>query len=122
MPLPRPEPGTLKWWVIGTIGIGLGVALAIWFGLSATVGKPTWQTVSYKVVDNESVRVEFEATSPDGRPLVCTIRALREDFGVVGSTDVTVAFNGADSTRHSATVRTTSRAVTGTVDRCDFAP
>jgi len=122
MPLPRPAPGTLKWWVIGTIGIGLGVALATWFGLSATLGQPTWQTVGYKVVDNESVRVDFEATSPDGRTLVCTIQALRGDFGVVGTTDVTVEFSGAGSKRQDATVRTTSRAVTGVVDRCDFAP
>ena len=36
--LPRPAPGTAKWWVIGTLGVAAGVALAVWFGLASTVG------------------------------------------------------------------------------------
>ena len=94
MPLPRTAPGTLKWWVIGSIGIGLGVALAIWFGLSATLGQPSWQTMGYRVVDNESVWVDFEVHSPGGKDLVCTVHALAGDFAVVGSTDVPVDLAG----------------------------
>jgi hypothetical protein len=122
MPLPRPAPGTLKWWVVGTIGIGLGVALAIWFGLSATVGLPSWQTMGYKVVDNESVWVDFEVHSPNGQDLVCTVHALSRDFGVVGSTDVPVELAGASSARETVTLRTTSRAVTGEVKTCVVEP
>lgn len=121
MPLPRPAPGTLKWWVVGTIGIGIGVALAIWFGLSATVGLPSWQTMGYKVVDNESVRVDFEVHSPDGRDVVCTLHALSEDFSVVGSADVPISMAGENTVRESVTLRTTTRAVTGTVDTCTLA-
>jgi hypothetical protein len=122
MPLPRTAPGTLKWWVIGSIGIAIGVALAIWFGLSATVGLPSWQVMGYKVVDDESVWVDFEVHSPGGKDLVCTIHALAGDFAVVGSTDVPVELAGADSARTSATLRTTSRAVTGDVKTCVVAP
>lgn len=122
MPLPRPTPGTLKWWVVGTIGISVGVALAIWFGLSATVGQPSWQTVGYKVVDNQSVWVDFQVYSPDGRDLVCTVHALSRDFAVVGSTDVPIKLAGADSARETVTLRTTSRAVTGEVKTCVLAP
>ena len=78
--------------------IALGVALAVWFGLSATVGLPTWQVTGYKVVDNDSVRVDFEVYSPGGKDLVCTVQALAGDFAVVGSTDVPVGLAGADST------------------------
>ena len=122
MPLPRTAPGTLKWWVIGSIGIALGVALAVWFGLSATVGLPTWQVTGYKVVDNDSVRVDFEVYSPGGKDLICTVQALAGDFAVVGSTDVPVDLAGADSTRTSVVLRTTSRAVTGDVKTCVAAP
>ena len=83
MPLPRTAPGTLKWWVIGSIGVALGVALAIWFGLSATLGLPSWQTMGYRVVDDGSVWVDFEAHSPDGKDLICTVHALAGDFAVV---------------------------------------
>lgn len=29
MPLPRPAPGTGKWWGIGIAGVTVGVALAV---------------------------------------------------------------------------------------------
>ena len=122
MPLPRTAPGTLKWWVIGSIGIAIGVTLAIWFGLAATVGLPTWQVTGYKVVDDDRVRVDFEVHSPGGKELTCTVHALAGDFAVVGSTDVPVELAGADSTRTSVTLRTTSRAVTGDVKTCVVAP
>lgn len=116
--LPRPAPGTLRWWVIGTIGIGLGVAGAIWFGLSATVGLPSFETSGYKVVDDQSVRVAFSVHSPDGDPVTCTVQALARDFSTVGTLEVKIpASADADST-HTVTLRTTSRAVTGEVRTC----
>ncbi len=38
MPLPRPAPGTGRWWVIGTIGVGIGIGLAVWLGLANSLG------------------------------------------------------------------------------------
>ena len=118
MTLPRPAPGTLKFWVIGTIGISLGVALAVWFGLAATLGQPSWDTTAYKVLDDRSVRVDFQVHSPEAKPLTCTIHALARDFATVGSMKVDVTFPSGDEQRGSATVRTTSRAVTGEVRTC----
>jgi hypothetical protein len=122
MTLPRPTPGTLKWWVVGTIGISLGVAVAVWLGLASTLGKPQWDTTGYKVVDDQSVRVDFQVYSPGGKTLTCTIKALARDFSIVGSVDVEVAVPQGDEARSSVTVRTTSRAVTGEVRRCVSAP
>src|SRR5262245_40959891 len=116
--LPRPAPGTTKWWVIGTIGIGIGIALAVWFGLSATLGQPGWQTQGYKVVDDQTVRVTFEVTRPGGKALTCTVEALARDFSVVGTADVAVPASTDETTTETATVRTTSRAVTGQVRTC----
>lgn len=118
MPLPRPSPGTVRWWVIGSIGIMSGVALAVWFGLSATLGQPSWQTLSYRVVDDQTVQVSFAVHSPGGRALTCRVQALARDFATVGSLQVAFAASSSDESRHTVTLRTTSRAVTGEVRTC----
>ena len=116
--LPRPARGTLKWWLIGTLGIGAGIALAVWFGLSATLGQPSWETIGYKVVDDQTVRVTFEVNHPDGKALTCTVEALARDFGVVGTARVPVPASADETSTETATLRTTSRAVTGQVRSC----
>jgi hypothetical protein len=120
--LPRPAPGTAKWWVIGTLGVAVGVAIAVWFGVSATVGLASWTTTGYKVVDDQTVRVIFELNRPAGKTTTCTIQALARDFSTVGSIDVAYPPppSGTDSltTTETVTLRTTSRAVTGEVKTC----
>jgi len=108
--LPRPAPGTAKWWVIGTLGVAAGVAVAVWFGVSSTLGLASWTTMSYVVMDDQSVRVTFELNRPADKTTTCTIHALARDFATVGSIDQT--------TTETVTVRTTSRAVTGEVKTC----
>jgi hypothetical protein len=116
--LPRPAPGQLRWWVIGTVGILAGVALATWWGLSATLGQPSWQTLGYKVVSDGEVRVDFEVHRPGGRALTCTVEALARDFAPVGTSRVEVPASADETTTESVTLRTTSRAVTGQVKTC----
>ena len=118
MPLPRPAPGTLKWWIVGALGITAGVALVVWFALASTVGLPSWQTWSYKVVDDRTVTVTFEVTRPGGQPLTCTIEAMDRTFAPVGQLAYAVPQTPTETSRHTATVRTTNRAVTGEVKTC----
>ncbi len=121
MPLPRPAPGTGRWWVIGTIGVGLGVALAVWLGLANTVGQVTWDVTSYQVQGDASVRLGFDVHRPSHTPVVCHVVALDSHFGTVGSLDVAVPAGGASSVHQDVTIRTASRAVTGDVKSCDKA-
>jgi hypothetical protein len=116
--LPRLAPGQLKWWVIGTVGILGGVALAVWFGLSATLGRPSWQTLGYKVVSDQQVRVDFQVYRPGGTALSCTVEALARDFAPVGTSTVQVPASPDETTNETVTLRTTSRAVTGQVTSC----
>ena len=118
MTLPRPAPGTLKWWIIGSLGIAASVALVVWFALSATVGLPSWQTWGFKIVDDRTVSVTFDVTRPEGQPMTCTIEALDRDFGRVGSVQFAVPQTETETGRHTATVLTTTRAVTGQVRTC----
>ncbi|GAA2737052.1 hypothetical protein GCM10009867_22900 [Pedococcus aerophilus] len=118
MPLPRPASGTGRWWVIGIVGCVVGVALATWWGLAASLGKVTFTDTGYEVIDQRSVRVEFDVHRPDGEAVTCRLQALDTTFGVVGVLDVQIPASQERSVHREEVVRTTSRAVTGVVDTC----
>ena len=120
MPIPRPAPGTGKWWVVGTIGILLGCAMAVWFGLASTVGKPSWAVVGYRVIDDRTVEVTYVVSRPVGRDVTCLIRAMDQGFGTVGLLEVHIPGSETSSVRRTTTVRTTTRAVTGVVRSCSI--
>ena len=119
MPLPRPAPGTGRWWLVGALGCAAGVALVVWLGLANTLGKVTWTDTGYQVLDDRGVRVEFDVHRSPGQAARCTVRALDKGFGVVGAVEVDVPSGPQRTVHQQVTVRTTSRAVTGTVQRCD---
>ena len=118
VPIPRPAPGNAKWWVVATIGILLGSALAVWLGLASTLGKPSWTDLSYHVVDDRTVDVTYVVSRPTGRDVTCVIRAMDRSFGTVGLVEVHLPGSDAVSVQRTTRVRTTTRAVTGVVSTC----
>lgn len=118
MPIPRPAPGTAKWWVVATVGILLGCAMAVWFGLASTVGRPTWTNLSYRVIDDTTVDVTYRVSRPIGREVTCLIRAMDRGFGTVGQVQVAVPGSDQKSVQRTTRLRTTTRAVTGVVRSC----
>ena len=84
MPLPRPAPGTGRWWAIGTIGCTIGIALAVWLGLANSLGAVTWTDTDYKVIDDRSVQVGFDVHRPPVQAVSCTVQAQDTAHGVVG--------------------------------------
>ena len=118
MPIPRPAPGAAKWWVIATIGIALGCAMAIWFGLASTVGRASASVLGYRVIDDRTVEVSYLVTRPVGRDVTCVIRALDQGFGTVGLLEVHIPGSDTSSVQRTTRVRTTTRAVTGVVKSC----
>ena len=118
MPLPRPAPGTGRWWVIGTVGCAVGVALAVWLGLANSLGQVTWTDTGYRVLDDRTVTVDFDVHRSPGQAVQCRVQALDRSFGVVGALDVAIPAGQSRAVHRQVTVRTTSRAVTGTVDTC----
>jgi hypothetical protein len=118
VPIPRPAAGTARWWVVGTIGILLGCALAVWFGLASTLGKPSWTDMGYHVIDDKSVDVTYVVSRPVGRNVTCAIRAMDKGFGTVGLVDVHIPASQTSSVQRTTRVRTTNRAVTGVVSFC----
>ena len=118
-PAGRPRaPASRRWWVLGGLGVAAGTAVAVWFGLAATLGRVAWTDLAYRVVDDRSVQVTYEVHRPDAHAAVCLLRALDQRHGTVGSLEVAVPAGGADTVRRTDVVRTTTRAVTGTVRTC----
>ena len=118
MPIPRPAPGTTTRWVVGTIGILLGCAIAVWLGLASTVGKPGWTVLSYRVIDDKAVDVTYLVSRPSGRAVTCAIRAMDKGFATVGLVEVHIPGSNTSSVQRTTRVRTTTRAVTGVVKSC----
>ncbi|HEY8820756.1 MAG TPA: DUF4307 domain-containing protein [Dermatophilaceae bacterium] len=118
MPIPRPAPGTTTWWVVGTVGILLGVAMAVWLGLASTLGKPSWTDMGYRVIDDRTVDVTYQISRPNDRDVTCVIRALDKGFATVGLVEVHIPGSGASTVERTTRVRTTTRAVTGLVRSC----
>lgn len=118
MPLPRPAPGTGRWWVIGIVGCLLGTALVTWLSLANTVGRVTWTVTGYHVVDDASVTLDFDVHRSSDTAVTCHVTALDSRYGTVGALDVAVPATRASTVHQQVTIRTASRAVTGTVDSC----
>jgi Domain of unknown function (DUF4307) len=121
VPIPRPAPGDAQWWVVATVGILLSCAIAVWWGLASTIGKPSWTVMSYHVVDDRTVDVTYLVSRPTGREVTCMISALDSSFATVGLIEVRVAASGESSVKQTTRVRTTTRAVTGVVQSCAIA-
>ena len=118
MRLPRPEPGTGRWWVVGVVGVGLAVALVVWWGWRTTAGAVRPQVTGYEVLSNSEVRVEYRVQRPEGVAVDCEVAALDRRKGRVGVVTDHVPAAGPTLVDREVTVRTSARAVTGVVESC----
>lgn len=78
----------------------------------------TWTDVGFRIQGNEQVDVTYDVHKDKDATVVCTLRALDQSKGTVGSTDVVVGPSSGDSVRRTDTVRTSALAVTGFVHQC----
>jgi hypothetical protein len=118
MPLPRPAPGTTRWWVVGTVGCLLAVGVIVWWGITTTTGSVRPEVTGYRVVSDTSVVVDYDLHRPAGTAVVCRISALDGGRNRVGTVEDTIPAQGAASVHRVVTLRTSVRAVTGVVDSC----
>lgn len=120
--VPRIPAGTdrrrLAWSVVGGIvGLVVGLVFIVW--MTRNEGQRiTATTVGYRVVDDTSVTVSFDVSRPPGLAVTCTVRATDGHFTPVGSAMVPIPVGGDQVVHQEATVRTTTRAVTGVVQDC----
>ena len=118
MPLPRPAPGTTRWWVVGILGCLAAVGVIVWWGIVSTVGSVRPEVTAYRVESDTSIVVEYDLHRPAGVAVVCRISALDGGRNRVGTVEDTVPAQGPASVHRVVSLRTSVRAVTGVVDSC----
>ena len=118
MPLPRPAPGTTRWWVVGIVGCLLAVGVIVWWGIVGTVGSVRPEVTGYRVESDAGVLVEYDLHRPAGVAVLCRVSALDGSRNRVGTVEEAVPASGPTSVHREVRVRTSARAVTGVVDAC----
>jgi len=116
----RPA-STRRWWIIGGTLITLFSAVIIAFGVYLQTGQVRHTVTRYEIVDDQTVTVSFVVHRPADTAVVCRVRAIALDFSTVGTLDVQIpaeAADGASDVGQEVTLRTTTRANTGTVSKC----
>ncbi len=118
MPLPRPAPGTTRWWVVGIVGCLAAVGVIVWWGIASTAGSVRPEVTAYRVESDTSIVVEYDLHRPAGVAVLCRITALDGGRNRVGTVDDDVPAQGPTSVHRVVSLRTSVRAVTGVVDSC----
>lgn len=117
----RPPAEQRKWWIIGTIGVAIMTAFAVWFGLSASSNTVTANQAGFKILGDDRIQVSWDVIpSERNKPITCTLIALNDKRDVLGTKVVQLKASSYRSTRYEDVVRTTSRAVSGTVKECHY--
>ncbi len=93
-------------------------AMAIWWGLAATVTKPNWEPRSFSVVSDRETLIKFAVSRPEGMTVRCEVQALDQAHAVVGSTEVILGPELGKYVEQTAVIRTTSRATTARPYQC----
>lgn len=117
MRLPRPAPGTGRWWVIGAVGIGLAIAYVVWFGLGL-VGAVRPVVTGFAVSSPSSASIEYDVHRPAGVAVRCVLTALDIRKGRVGTVEDLIPAGSQTSVHRSVSLRTSALATTVVVDSC----
>lgn len=105
----------------------LGLSLftwLIWVSLSGA-NQLSPKTTAYELFGSGKVSVTFTVVKPSDKTVICAVKALKQDYGIVGYKEVTLAGDASkDGTAvevaQKVTFSTTEQAVTGLVDKCWF--
>ena len=103
--------------LLAALGVSAITAGAIYFGIANFKGIE-FKEVSFKVVSAQSVELTFEVTKPVDRAAVCSLKALNEQFAVVGYKSIEVSPNDAQKVRLTIPINTIELATTALVDDC----
>ena len=119
---PRRGPSPKGWLLIAAGATALAALFVIWIVLGSS-SRPEYKDVSFRVQDAGHAYADFDLTKDPDQTVTCAVRALNEQFAIVGWNEVTISrvapeeLNGRTST-HRIPVRTTNRATTAGVDSC----
>ena len=114
---PRPARRGVFWMTVAVVAVA-SVATFSWLTISNALSEVGFDETGYEVVDDRTVTVSFQATPPAGAAFTCAVKALDEDFGIVGWR--VIQYPAFENTTRAfvETIPTVARATTGTVHSC----
>ncbi len=116
-PQRAPRTGLVR--ALAVAGILAGLGLTAWLGLRVGQVPVEWRDVAFRIEGDELVEVTFDVIRTDpARPAACRVDALNEAHAQVGVVTVDVPPGDHHQVRLTTQVRTSERAVTGTVTSC----
>jgi Domain of unknown function (DUF4307) len=77
-----------------------------------------WTDVGFVIVSDQQVDVTYDVHKDAAATVTCTLRALDQGKGTVGTAEIVIGPSRSDVTRRTDTVRTSALAVTGFVRTC----
>ncbi|GAA1958368.1 DUF4307 domain-containing protein [Microbacterium deminutum] len=104
--------------VIGLVVALVAVGLFAWMTVSNSLDAVSADTTSYEVVDEHSVRLDFQISGPVGRSVACALEAQDEQHGVVGWRVVEYPASDLHARAFHEVIPTTALATTGFVNAC----
>lgn len=106
--------------VFGAIAVAVVlVAWVVWAGLDGS--KPQVQATDLGhtlIPDERAVEVTWQLSVPAGNDTACIVKALNEDYTIVGWKVIEIPASDKPIREFTETVRTAMTANTGLVDRC----
>lgn len=94
------------------------VAWVVWAGLDSSKPMLEARDVAHTIIDDHTVRVDFEVSMPAGNEASCAVQALNDEFTTVGWKIIDIPASDAYTRAFSETVRTALPANTGLIYRC----
>lgn len=115
----KPKPDIRKWRPIGVIAVVLMSIAAL--TVSALNFNPAqYQEIGFRVVSQWQTEIDFELSKPKNATAVCSFEALNNSFLAVGYREIEFGPTDFETNRHTISVLTTERAVTGVVKDCSL--
>lgn len=120
---PRRRIGLRSWLGVLVLGTLLTAAFVAWV-VTARQSVPTFKDVSFQVVSEAQATADFDLTKRPDDVVTCAVRALNEEYAVVGWAEVTVGavpgerLGDGGTSSHRVMLRTTNLATTAGVDSC----
>ena len=119
---PRHGLSSRGWLAVALVATLVSAAFVVWIVMGRSTA-PTFKDVSFQVQDAGHTYADFDLTKDPHQTVTCAVRALNEQYAVVGWNEVTIGEVPQDelvgrTSTHRVPVRTTNLATTAGVDSC----
>ncbi|WP_322411855.1 DUF4307 domain-containing protein [Microbacterium invictum] len=108
-----------RWLVVSGVVVAAAVIVgAGWMTVAGALDDVDARTTGFQLVDDGSVRIDFQVTAPPGRSVACALEAQDADHGVVGWKVITLDETDGTARAFQESIPTVAEATTGLVNSC----